>query len=407
MAALKDKETVDAWCMSCADESCDFKPTLLQRRAVGDFDVEIDMKYCGVCHTDLHVASHHNPFRMLNSPYPCVPGHELAGIVKSVGPKVKNFKVGEKVGVGCLVGSCLKCGACKRGQENECLRHVQTYGTSVSKSHSPCGHTLGGYTDKMVVHEHFAIKIPDSYPLEAAGPVMCAGVTMYDPLKKYHCTIGTKLAIIGLGGLGQMGIKLGKILGAEVTVFSRSAAKEKIAFGFGADKFVVSKNEDEMKAKEGYFDLILNTIPAYHPYLEYNRLLAKKGKQVLIGLHNGTIASLVTGRLTCGLSKFEGSMIGGIPATQEVINLCAKHNIKPEVKIVHVKELNNIMETLDGNNDDAVRYVLDIANTLNEAAVDQCKNIPPPNLKEHKGGITLWSIVKEFSWQFFCLKWLK
>lgn len=402
---LTDKTTIDAWCMSCKDNSCDFKPTVLQRRAVGELDVLIDMKYCGVCHTDLHVAAHHNPFRMLNSPYPCVPGHELAGVVSAVGSKVTKVKVGEKVGVGCLVGSCLKCRACKKGQENECLNLVQTYGTSVSKAQSPYGHTLGGYTSKMVVHEHFTIKIPDSFPLEAAGPVMCAGVTMYDPLKKYKCKEGTKLAILGFGGLGGMGIKLGKILGAEVTLFSRSAAKEKQALATGADYFVVSKDAEQMKAKEGYFDLILNTIPAYHDYLDYNKLLSKKGKQVLIGLHNGTVASLVTGRLTGGLSKFNGSMIGGIPATQEVIDLCAKHNIAPDVKVVHVKELNSIIQQLDTNNDDAARYVLDIENTLNEAAVEACKDIPAPELKPHKGGITLWSVIKEFSWQFFLCKW--
>lgn len=403
--ALRDRETIDAWCMACKDNNCDFKPTILQRRAVGDFDVEIAMKYCGVCHTDLHVAARHNPFRMLNSPYPCVPGHELAGIVKSIGPKVTKVKVGEQVGVGCLVGSCLNCRACKKGQENECLHLVQTYGTSVSKKQSPVGHTLGGYTSVMVVHEHFAIKIPESFPLEAAGPVMCAGVTVYDPLKKYNCTVGTQLAVVGLGGLGQMAIKIGKIMGAEITVFSRSPSKEKIAKGFGADHFVVSSNADEMAANEKKFDLVLNFIPAYHAYTEYNRLLAKKGKQVLMGLHDGTVAGLVTDRVTFGSSSFAGSMIGGIPATQEVIDLCAKHDIRPQVKVVHVKELNSIMEKLGSNNDEAIRYVLDIENTLNESAVEACKDVPAPELKEHRGGITLFSVVREFLWQFFTFKW--
>jgi len=382
------------------------KPTKMQRRKVGPNDVEIDMKYCGVCHTDLHIAAHHNPLWMLNSPYPCVPGHELAGIVKSVGSNVTKFKVGDQVGVGCLVNSCGKCGSCKKGQENECMKLVQTYGTKTKKSESPHGYTIGGYTDVMVVDEHFAIPIPADYPLEAAGPVMCAGVTMYDPLKKFNCGPGTRLAIIGLGGLGQMGIKLGKILGAEVTVISRSPAKEKIAKGFGADHFLVSKDEEQLAKAKGSFDLILNTIPAYHPYTEYNKLVDKKGTQVLIGLHNGTIAGLVTEKATCGSSKFVGSMIGGIPATNEVMQLVAKHKITLETKLIGVDELNSVFEKLEENNDDGIRFVLDIENTLNQGAFEKCKDVPAPKLKPHTKGITLFSVTREFLWQLCTFKWL-
>lgn len=391
--------------MGCADKTCDFKPVKMQRRKVGANDVEIDMKFCGVCHSDVACAAHHNPFYMLNSPYPCVPGHELAGIVKSVGANVTKFKVGDKVGVGCLVNSCKKCGNCKKGQENECLKLVMTYGQKVKKSEAPNGYTLGGYTNVMVVDEHFAIPIPESYPLEKAGPVMCAGVTMYDPLKKYNCGPGTRLAIVGLGGLGQMGIKLGKILGAEVTVISRSPAKEKIATGFGADHFLVSTNADQMAKAKGSFDLILNTIPLYHKYTEYSPLLAKKGNHVLIGLHNGTLAGVVTDKVTCGATKIPGSMIGGIPATVEVMELVAEHGIMLETELVGVDKINSVFEKLDSNNDSGIRYVLDIGNTLNEGAYEKCKDVPPPKLQPHKHGITLFGVTREFLWQLCTFKW--
>jgi D-arabinose 1-dehydrogenase-like Zn-dependent alcohol dehydrogenase len=258
----------------------------------------------------------------------------------------------------------------------------------------------------MVVDEHFAIPIPADYPLEAAGPVMCAGVTMYDPLKKFNCGPGTRLAIIGLGGLGQMGIKLGKILGADVTVISRSAAKEKIAIGFGADHFLVSADAEQLEKAKGSFDLILNTIPAYHSYTEYNKLVAKNGTQVLIGLHDGTVAGLLTEKVTCGSSKFVGSMIGGIPATNEVMQLVAKHKITLETKLVGVEELNSIFEKLGENNDDGIRYVLDLENTLNEGAFEKCKDVPAPKLAKHTKGISLSSVTRELMWQLFTFKWL-
>jgi len=201
-----DGSEIETLCMACADPTCDFKPQAFRRRAVGPNDILIDMKYCGVCHSDLHFAAGHVPKFAMPASYPCVPGHELAGVCVAVGSSVTKVQVGQKIGVGCMVDSCQSCGSCKKGEEHMCMKQsVGTYGFKGERSKTPCGYTLGGYTQKMVVDENFAVIIPESYPLEAAGPVMCAGVTMYDPLVKLGAGPGSKVGVCGLGGLGVMG----------------------------------------------------------------------------------------------------------------------------------------------------------------------------------------------------------
>ncbi|EOD21495.1 hypothetical protein EMIHUDRAFT_43128, partial [Emiliania huxleyi CCMP1516] len=312
--------------------------------------------------------------------YPCVPGHEVGGVCVAVGPNVTKFKIGDKVGVGCMVDACLKCKACLAGEEQMCASFsTGTYGAldahGRAEPYPKGGQTLGGYTQKMVVHERFAIKIPSSYPLEAAGPVMCAGVTMYDPLKKHllkgaeRVKEGTHVGIVGLGGLGLTGVKVAKLLGCKVTAISRAekgTPKAKIALESGADETLCSKSAAAMAAAAGTLDLIINTIPMVHDDELYEPLLTDGAVQVVLGVTPRWVAGLV-GALTGALParKTVSSGIGGIAATQEVVDLFDKHRIYPNIEIHPVEEINEIMNKLDKGNDSSVRYVLDMA-TLNE-----------------------------------------
>ena len=243
---------IDCVCLATDSDACDFQPRAFQRRGVGPHDVHIDMQYCGVCHTDLHVARGETG-SLLPVAYPCVPGHELAGICVAVGSEVTRFKVGDRVGVGCMVDACLTCSACKRGEEQMCIRQTGTYCAKPSaRAGVPPGapnHTLGGYTTAFVVHERFGVKIPEGYPLEAAGPIMCAGVTLFDPLRRYGAGPGKKVAIVGLGGLGAIGVKIAKAMGAHVTAVTRSAAQAAFAkYSCGADNALISSDAGAMRA---------------------------------------------------------------------------------------------------------------------------------------------------------------
>jgi D-arabinose 1-dehydrogenase-like Zn-dependent alcohol dehydrogenase len=255
----------------------------------------------------------------------------------------------------------------------------------------------------MVVHEAFGIKIPQSYPLECAGPVMCAGVTLFDPLRRYGTTTGTRVCIIGVGGLGVMGIKLAKAMGATVTAVSRSAGKAAFVKSCGAEGFISSSDAAQMKAGERKFDLVLNTIPSDHDYTVYSALLAPGGKHVLLGLHAGLVASMVVDALVCGASKVKGSGIGSIEATQAVIDLCAKADIKPEVKVISAWEVNGVYETLDASNDASLRYVLDIG-TLNEGTEAKC-TASPPRLSGKPTSLTGSGIVGAILGMLFCCRW--
>jgi len=361
--------------MGCKDETCSFEAMKLKRRELNDLDVLIEMKYCGVCHSDLHFAAGHMQNVLGKVEYPCVPGHELAGVVKEIGSKVTKFSVGDHIGVGCMVDACLECSKCQEGQEQKCSKQVGTYcGKDWSgRAKVPDREqTIGGYTNVMVVQERFGIKIPKSYPLEMAGPVMCAGITMYDPLKAFHAKPGDKVGVVGLGGLGVMGVKLAKALGCNVIAISRSESKKPFAMDTcGASGFLASSNTQQMEENARSFDLILNTIPSDHDESIYTALLKSSGYHVLLGLNSSTMASFAVNSLTFGKSKVTFSGIGGIPNTQEVIDLCDKNKIYPEIELHSVTELNRIYEKLDSSNDAGKRYVLDIANTLNEATLNQ------------------------------------
>lgn len=393
---------IDALCMACTDEKCDFKPMMMKRRALGPRDVMIEMKYCGVCHSDLHHAANHN---MGRTPYPCVPGHELAGLVVAVGDDCTKIQVGMHVGVGCLVDACLECTQCLRGEEQKCSKSVGTYGKAVkegARAFTPGGHTLGGYTKTFVVFEHFAIIVPTGYPLEAVGPVMCAGITMYDPLVKLGAG-GTRkrVGIVGLGGLGVMGIKLAKAMGCEVTAISRSAAKEEMAKRAGADTFANSTRPEELA--KGSLDIILNTVPAFHDYDPFTRMLSADGKHVMLGLHKGIVAGYILGVATGGRSRVMHSGIGGIKSTQAVVDLCAKHHILPEYKLMPCESLNEIYTMLDASNDAGVRFVLDIASSLDDETVARC-TLPPPVLAKPTGPMSIVGGLLEALRLFCCCR---
>ena len=388
---------IDMICMASTSTNCLFQPTRLTRRALGANDVRIEMRFCGVCHTDLHNAAGHLQTNMAPM-FPMVPGHELAGICTAVGASVTRVKVGDHVGIGCMVDSCLNCAACKRGEEQMCTKQTATYNGLDNGSHRAAPgpgavkHTLGGYSSQMVVHERFAIIIPPEYPLEYAGPVMCAGVTLFDPLRRYNAKEGTRVGIVGIGGLGQMGVKLAKALGCVVTAITRSETKGQFARKIGAEKVLLSSSSADMSAAAGSLDLILNTIPIEHDFNAYNSLLAGGGSQIMLGLNSGLVAGFIVNALCCGNSKVKGSGIGGIESTQQCIDLCAKHNIRPEIKLCPVWELSQIYENLDSSNESGERYVLDLS-TLNDAAFEKCKEMKAPSFGPQPQPMTKCSIL--------------
>jgi alcohol dehydrogenase (NADP+) len=392
----KTMTTTECLCLATFDKTCTFKVTTFQRRAPTSRDVVIDMKYCGICHSDLHTA-HGDLAGVAPMHYPCVPGHELAGICISIGSEVTRVKVGDHIGIGCIVDSCLECDACKRGEEQMCKKMVGTYnstdktgsGRSVNAPSGP-SYTLGGYTNKFVIDERFAVIIPKNYPLELAGPVMCAGTTLFDPLRRYGAKVGTRVGVVGMGGLGQLGVKIAKAMGCVVTAITSSSSKIEFAKKLGADRVLVSTNKEEMKAAKGTLDLVLNTISVEHDYFEYSKLLeAGKGLHVILGL-NSILGALMIFNSGPRLTK---SVIGGIESSQAVIDLCAKHDILPEISIIGVDGVNAVYEDLSKGNATGLRYVIDLK-TLNEAdAEKKCLNVKSPALAPHVSGMTIMTIL--------------
>jgi len=382
--------------------SCDFKPIKFQRRPLGDNDVLIDMKFCGVCHSDVVWASGDAAAIMGFPQFPAVPGHELAGICAAVGQNVTKVKVGDQVGVGCMVDSCRNCSKCRSGDENWCKRKfTSTYGGQNRHGHAATSpkvrgdQTKGGYCTKMVVDEHFAILIPSSYPLEKAGPVMCAGITMYEPLIDHGAKAGTRVGFVGLGGLGLIGIQIAKALGCHVVGISRSEAKRQMAQAAGADDYIATSSAEQLSASVDSLDLVINTIPTNHDYTVYSSLLKNRGRQVLIGVHASFGASYVVDQAMCGRCTVTYSGIGGIAHTQDIINLVDRHKIYPETKVVPVTELNRIFELQSSGNDAGLRYVLDIAGSLTEDALTSATCGAPPKLDIGSTALSQCSIVKE------------
>ncbi len=334
-----------------ADE--DLVPYHFERRELRSNDVLIEILFSGICHSDLHTIRGD----WGEQPYPLIPGHEIVGRVLKTGVEVKRFKKDEKVAVGCMVDSCLSCDQCDSGEEQFCRRGgTLTYG---SKDRIDGTLTQGGYSKHIVVREEFVLKVPESLDLSKAAPILCAGITTYSPLKKWNIGKGSRVGIIGLGGLGHMGVKLAVAMGAEVTVISRSKSKEKFAKSLGAKKILVSTDENSMKAAASSFDFILDTVPVKHDFNTYTPLLDIDGSLVIVG-QIGPMEELLTIPLVLGRRRVAGSLIGGIKETQEVLEFCAEHGIVSDCEIISVEEINRAWESLAAGNP-ANRFVIDMS----------------------------------------------
>jgi len=324
----------------------------ITRRAPGAHDVQIDIAFCGVCHSDLHQVR----AEWEGTLYPCVPGHEIVGRVSAVGTHVSGFQVADLVGIGCIVDSCKRCEDCDAGLENYCDHMVGTYNGATADAP---GHTLGGYSQQIVVHERYVLRIghPEAQ-LAAVAPLLCAGITTYSPLRHWKVGPGHKVGVVGIGGLGHMGIKLARAMGAHVVAFTTSESKRQAALALGAREVVVSRNADEMAAHATSFDFILNTVAAPHDLEPFFQLLKRDGTLTLVGAPatphpSPQVFSLITKR-----RSLAGSMIGGIPETQEMLDFCAEHGIVADIEIIRADEINDAYERML-KGDVKYRFVID------------------------------------------------
>jgi uncharacterized zinc-type alcohol dehydrogenase-like protein len=328
-------------------------PFNFERRSPGPHDVEIDILYCGVCHTDIHLLKNDWGFSI----YPMVPGHEIVGRVASIGNQVKKFKVGDIAGVGCLVDSCRECENCKQGLEQYCQGGMVLTYSGMEKDGKTV--TQGGYSTKIVVEERFVLRVSPKLSPAAAAPLLCAGITTYSPLRHWKVGKGHKIAIIGLGGLGHMAIKFAKAFGAEVTVLSTSPGKKADALKLGAHNFVVTTDEEQMKAVANSFNFILDTLSATHDYNQYVTLLKVDGTLICVGLPPEPI-HLPAFNIVFTRKCVAGSLIGGLPETQEMLDYCADHNIHADIELIPVQKIQESFERML-KNDIKYRFVIDIA----------------------------------------------
>nr|GMC59684.1 8-hydroxygeraniol dehydrogenase-like [Ipomoea batatas] len=354
-SSYETQHPVKAFGWAARETSGVLSPFKFSRRETGEKDVQFKVLYCGVCHSDLHQLKN----EWGNTTYPIVPGHEIAGVVTEVGSKVEKFKVGDKVGVGCLVGSCRNCDNCADDLENYCPRNILTYNANGVI-------TYGGYSDIMVADEHYVLRWPENLPMEAA-PLLCAGITTYSPLRYFGLDKpGMSIGVVGLGGLGHMAVKFAKAFGAKVTVISTSASKKQEAIErLGADSFLISRDPEQMQAAMNTLDGIIDTVSAVHPVLPLLCLLKTNGKLVMVGAPEKPL-DLPVFPLLMGRKLVAGSGIGGIKETQEMLDFSAKHNITPDVEIVPMDYINTALERLV-KADVKYRFVLDIGNTLKSA----------------------------------------
>jgi alcohol dehydrogenase (NADP+) len=329
-------------------------PHRFVRREPRSDDVVIEILYCGVCHSDLHQAR--NDWG--NSRYPMVPGHEIIGKVIGIGPAVTHFKVGDRVGVGCMVDSCQQCAACEQGLEQYCEgHHTLTYNDVDRRDQMP---TFGGYSEKMVVSDKFVLKVPDGLDLAGAAPLLCAGITTWSPLRHWKVGKGSRVAVVGLGGLGHMALKLARALGADVSLFTRSPGKEQDALRLGAHRVVLSTDSDQMAAVKGKFDLIIDTVPYVHDLNPYVPTLSLNGTLVLVGYLGGLEPLLNTAPLILGRKSVAGSVIGGIAETQEMLDFCGEHGITSDIEVIKIQDINAAYERML-KSDVKYRFVIDLA----------------------------------------------
>ncbi|MBF6357468.1 NAD(P)-dependent alcohol dehydrogenase [Nocardia higoensis] len=333
-----------------------FQKITIERRELGPHDVLIDVKYAGICHSDIHTARN----EWGSAHYPCVPGHEIAGIVAAVGSAVTGFAAGDRVGVGCLVDSCGKCENCVADEEQYCLRgSVMTYNHPVAESVQPGGYTLGGYSTQIVVTENFVLRIPDGIGLDVAAPLLCAGITLFSPLRHWNAGPGKRVAIVGMGGLGHIGVKLAAAMGAEVTVLSHSLSKQEDGKRFGAHHYHATSDDQTFRDLRNRFDLILNTVSADLPVEKYLRLLRLDGTFVQLGMPENP-TTLRSFHLAALRRSLAGSMIGGIAQTQEMLDFCAQHGIGAEIEVISADEIDNAYDRVV-DSDVRYRFVIDAA----------------------------------------------
>jgi len=349
MANKVATKLVDAF--AAQDAKSALAPFKIPRRELLADDVQIEILFCGVCHSDLHQVRDEWKF----SVYPIVPGHEIVGRVTAVGSAVKNFKVGEVAAVGTVIDACGDCDNCNDHLEQYCAGQVQTYNGQDKHTGTP---TFGGYSESIVVKEHFVLHVPDGIDLAATAPLLCAGITVYSPLKHWKAGPGKKVGIVGLGGLGHMGVKFAHALGAHTVLFTTSPSKVEDGKKLGADEVVLSKNADEMSKHKGSFDLIIDCVSADHDLNAYLNLLKRDGTLTIVGapenLQPVNVFSLLMGR-----KSLAGSGTGGMAETQEMLDFCAKHNIVSEIEMIDIADVNNAYERLL-KQDVKYRFVIDL-----------------------------------------------
>ena len=337
---------------AATDASKPLTPFTFERREPNEDDVVIAIKFAGICHSDIHQARN----EWGNSKYPMVPGHEIAGIVSAVGSKVTKFKVGDRVGVGCFVNSCTTCATRDLDLEHYMPGLVQTYNDVEADGKTP---TYGGYSDSVVVKEGYVLSIPENLPLDAAAPLLCAGITLYSPLHHWKAGPGKKVAIVGMGGLGHMGVKIAHAMGADVTVLSQSLSKKEDGLRLGADHYYATSDAETFKTLAGTFDLLIMTVGIAVDWNAYLGLLKVDGSMVVVGAPEHPVPvhafSLIPGR-----RSLSGSMIGSIKETQEMLDFCGKHNIASEIEVINIDQVNEAYERVL-KSDVRYRFVIDIA----------------------------------------------
>ncbi len=336
-------------------------PYRFERRDPRERDVVIDILFCGVCHSDLHTVRD----EWGQGTYPIVPGHEIIGRVTAVGKGVTKFKVGDMAGVGCMVDSCRECASCKEDLEQFCEKGGPTF-TYASKDRHDGTVTQGGYSSQVVVDEAFTLRISDKLDPAAAAPLLCAGITTYSPLKHWKVGKGSKVGVVGLGGLGHMALKLAHAFGATVVQFTTSESKREDALRLGADEVVLSNNPEQMKAHAGTFDFILDTVSAKHDLDVYLQMLKRGGTMTLVGVPDKP-AELAAGALIFGRRSLAGSLIGGIAETQEMLDFCAEHGIVSDIEKIDIQDINEAYERML-KSDVKYRFVIDMASLKKEGA---------------------------------------
>lgn len=363
MATIKEGKGTLA--LAAFHSTSGLQPHEFGRPAPGPTSVHLDIKYCGMCHSDLHATNGDWGLKC----FPLTPGHEIAGIIKAVGSEVTEFKVGDRVGVGCFVDSCRSCDLCHKGLEQHCTQATQTYSSPFPKGKGETFrdaegyHTNGGYSTDIVVDEHFVFKIPANMELEYAGPLLCAGITTFSPLNRHVLQkgggAGKKVGVVGFGGLGHLAVKIAIAMGAQVTVFSRNNKKEAEAKALGAD-LLVHTDEQALKAAARTFDVILDTVSHPHPIAPIASTLTVGGTLVLLGaipkpFEMGAFPMLFNRH------SIEGSLVGGVDETKEMLAFCAEHNIKPDIKVIHAKDASNHFKALANGTASAKRAVIDMS----------------------------------------------